>query len=172
MVVGCCLPTRYAVAQDGQISSATSIPSVEDPRTDAVRKQLQANYDEMGAGFAVYDIDAATKYFAKDYKIIGKTNRKQTLHKLRELYHRLLNNALSSQMKTTITLCTLKGDTATVQTHMQLAVHVRREDGSEAYIEGDDLSRDFWVKRNGAWQVKQSRDFDFTITLNGQKLIE
>jgi len=173
IIIMACFPSPWCAAvQDSPVSSATTIPTTEDPRTTDVRKQLQTYYDEMGAGFAHFNMIDATKYFSKDYRSVDKFNRKRTLHHKRELYQRLLSRALESQMKTTITLCTLKGDTATVQTRVQIYAHIRRDDGMEAVVEGEDLSRDFWVRQGSIWVIKQSRDFDFTITVNGQKVIE
>ena len=168
LLVGIVSPHKV-IAQE---STATSIPTVEDPRTAEIKKLLQSYYDEMGEGMAQYDVNRATRYYSLDYRSVDKQGTKKTLSDIKRTYKSFLSRAYSAKMVTEITLCTVKGDPATTQTHMKIAIHARRDDGIELMIEAEDHSRDFWMKRKDKWLVKQSRDFDFTIYLNGKKVIE
>jgi len=163
-----CLPLAPPAAAQDTVSSATTISGTDDPKSAEIRKELQGYYDEMGESFAQFDVEGATKYFAADYRSVGKSSGKNTRHEMRALYQKLVGHAMRSEMKTEITLCTVKGDTATVQTHMKLRTVLRRDDGVDVLMDADDLSRDFWMKRKGVWQIKQARDFDFTIKRNGE----
>lgn len=147
-------------------------PVTEDPKTAALRKEIQGYYDGMDAATGRLNINDAFKYIAPDCKIIMRDGKKITLKALKENWEMLYRRSLKSNIKTEITQFSTKGDTATVETRSLAMLRFRNDNGIETDFEANILSRDFWMKTKGVWRIKQTRESDRTIKINGQTIQE
>lgn len=165
------LPTllhRPAVAQQTLPPIA---PAPEDPKTAALRKQIQGYYDEMDRAIEQKDSKVGFKYIAPDCKIIMRDGQKMSLKALKETWDILNRRSIKTTQSSEITVFTQKGETATVEMRSTTLMRVRNDNGIENDLEAAGQGRDFWVKTKAGWRIKQTRETDRTLKLNG-KIIE
>lgn len=147
-------------------------PVTQDPKTVELHKLLQSYYAGMDEATGRLNINDSFKYIAPDCKIILRDGQKISMKNLRENWEMIYRRALKSQVKTEITQFSSKGDTATVETRSIALLRIRNDSGIESDFEADVQSRDFWMKSKGVWRIKQTRESDRTIKVNGQTIQE
>lgn len=157
-------------------SAQEALPSIqsttEDPRTAELRKEIEGNYRKMDRAWERFDVNAAVQFMPMDYTYVYKSGKKGNLSSHKATWRKLVSKSMGIKMNTEINVFTVKGDTITVETRKVLGVKMRRDDGIEYYGDGFQQDRDFWIKRNGKWIIKQTRIYDFTVNINGQLIKE
>ncbi len=167
------LMTTPASAQDTLIPKPMPCPSLaEDRKVAELRKEIEGNYRKMDRAWERFDVNAAVQFMPVDYSYIDKTGKNHTLSDHKDSLRKLVRRATDVKINTEVNVFTMKGDTITVETRKVLWVKTRREDGIETYRDAFQQNRDFWIKKNGKWLIKQTRIFDFTIKINGQLIKE
>jgi hypothetical protein len=161
-----------APSADAQETSPPITRYTEDTPATELRKQIEENYRKMDRAWERYDVNAAVQFMPMDYTYIVRGGKKLTLSDHKSTWRKIVSRALGVKLNTEINVFTVKGDTITVETRKVIAVKMRRDDGSQVYADGFQQDRDFWIKRNGKWIIKQTRIYDFTLNMNGQLIKE
>ncbi|MBC8139336.1 MAG: hypothetical protein H8F28_25960 [Fibrella sp.] len=160
---------HLAVAQDTLPSIS---PTTEDPKAATLRKQIQGYYNEMDKATERLDMDGGFKYIAPDCKVILRDGMKVNVKTLKETSSMIYRRSIKTQIKTEITQFMMKGETATVETRSTSLMRLRGDNGIESDLDAVGQSRDFWMKTKGGWRIKQSRETDRTLKINGQIIQE
>lgn len=145
---------------------------VEDPKNAELRKEIEENYRKMDRAWERFDVNAAVQFMPMDYTYIVRGGRKLTLSDHKDSLRKLLRRSTNVKINTEVNVFTVKGDTITVETRKVLEVKGRQDNGLETFRDASQQNRDFWIKRNGKWLLKQTRIYDFTIKINGQLIKE
>lgn len=144
----------------------------EDPKATELRKLLQSYYEQMDEASGRLNMADSIKYIAPDCKVILRDGSKVTLKSLKDSLQTIYNRATKVQTKTEINVFSTKGDTATVETRTVQTMRLRGDNGIESDVEATGASRDFWMKTKTGWRIKQTRESDRTIKVNGQIIQE
>ncbi len=147
-------------------------PASEDPKATALRQLIQNYYNEMDRATERFDMNGGFKYIAPDCKIILRDGTKMSVKTIRENATMIYRRAIKSQIKTEITQFSTKGDTVTVETRSTSLMRIKNDNGVESDLDATGQSRDFWMKTKNGWRIKQSRESDRTIKINGQIIQE
>jgi hypothetical protein len=149
--------------------SISPLPAAtEDPKTAELRKQIQGYYDEMSKASTRLDMDGAFKYISPDCKFILRDGMKVNFKTVKDTSKMFYSRATKVEDKYEITQFSTKGDTATVEHKSTTLLRIRNDNGIESDLEVNAQSRDFWMKQKGKWLIKQSRETDRTLKVNGQ----
>src|SRR5258708_2830643 len=143
----------------GALVLALAAPATADDA--AVKKELMANFNKATKQFKAKDIKGFMSMYTDDFKGKGPTGAAQTKASIEKEMKEAMDTTKSldkSELK--ISKCTVKGDTAQVESSMTLGMKVvdaKGEMGTKGKTH--DLlmvenAKETWVKTKSGWKVK------------------
>jgi ketosteroid isomerase-like protein len=134
------------------------------------RAAIQKVLDGWNAAAARKDIAGMFAHHTPDHVSFGSDGTKEPLADVRAQFVRILPTIRKAEGKTVIRSLTLKGDTATVVTDSVGTVVFAADPKTKGETTFRTVSseRTLWVKRNGAWLEKESRELSSTSTADGK----
>ncbi len=140
-----------------------SVQAQEDPKA-----AFEARYTAMCTAMLAKDRAATEKLLATDYEstdIRGEVhNRAEVLNKLAELPPEMAN----MKPETKVLTVKVSGDTAAVDSQMNLQMKRPDENGEEMTLDIAVVSADTWVNRGGVWLLQKSVQKEMTVSKDGE----
>ena len=140
-----------------------SVQAQEDPKA-----AFEARYTAMSTAMLAKDRAATETLLAPDYEstdIRGEVhNRAEVLNKLAELPPEMAN----MKPKTKVLTVKVSGDTAAVDSQMNLQMKRPDENGEEMTLDIAVVSADTWVNRGGVWLLQKSVQKEMTVSKDGE----
>jgi ketosteroid isomerase-like protein len=135
----------------------------------AVRKALQARYEQFSAAFKRKDVKAVLALGTPDFTwkladgrvLNARASEKAMQEQLGEV------KAVHS-MTTRIDKLQVEGLTATVWTTGTVQATVAGEAGKTHKLVSTGKSKDVWVNKGGKWLIKRVEDFSQSMTIDGR----
>ncbi|GEM_PF-2917885 len=148
-----------------------TLPSLllADAEEDRAKALIQSIYDEWNAALKKRDLPAFERNHTSDYIYIDRKGTKRPLKHLIAEIRGLLPKLDAREAETKIESIKVKGETATVEMEEKAFLFLKREDGTSARVEVQTYGRDFWVRRNGKWLLKQSRTLEEKMLMDGRE---
>lgn len=140
-----------------------SVQAQEDPKA-----AFEARYTAMSTAMLAKDRVATEALLAADYEstdIRGEVhNRADVLDRLAQLPPEMAN----MKPETKVLTVKISGDTAAVDSQMNLQMKRPDENGEEMTLDIAVVSADTWVNRGGAWLLQKSVQKEMTVSKDGE----
>ena len=121
------------------------------------RKAIQAQYDTRSAAALKKEVAGSLAINAPEFVAIGLKGDKRTLAQLKPQLTQVFASIKSYTIRTKITNCVVKDDSATVKTLDRVTIVGKNTQESEA------TSEDLWIRKNGQWLRTQNKLLSSTI---------
>ena len=144
---------------------------------EAVRKNIQAQYDRMSDGFLRKDARPLMQMLAPDFTNAGRGGGKQTREAFVKQFQEMFGTVRrversSSKIKT----CQLKNGNAVVEvnTRMKMTAFDKTgmwgSKGKDVTIEGDMMDRETWARYGSRWLIRHSQTLGGKFMVNGKPM--
>lgn len=149
----------------------TPTPS-DDPATASARQAIQDIYAEWDNAFMARDAKGYLSHYAPDFVVINPKGQRGNIQSewvgVNVLYA-LLDRII--EYHTDIDKLTVTGDTAILLTHTLGDVIVKHpRTGQKAQGTVEVRERSFWIKKDGAWLIKQEHTLEEEVRVNGRPI--
>jgi ketosteroid isomerase-like protein len=140
------------------------------PAQNRARREIAATYAKMARAMMRKDLPTLSAIEAADYQAFTKAglsrSREQDLETTRRLF--LLVKQFP-KMQSKILSLTWRGPDAVVMAQTT-PVSIMNQAGKTGRMEGVVITRDYWSRSAGGWQIRQSVEREGKVWLNGQRV--
>jgi len=136
-------------------------------KTDAVRKQLVANYKLVSKGFENNNLDKVANLMTDDYVEVmnGRSaNKKEIIAQVKRLAGQMHNSKWTRSIRT----LTLSGNTAVAIVDGKFSAQMSDPHGGSHVFDQNAVTKDTWIKTPKGYRLKRSDVTSMKMTMDGK----
>ncbi|MDR3689175.1 MAG: nuclear transport factor 2 family protein [Fimbriimonas sp.] len=135
--------------------------------TDDVKKQLDANYEALGAAFKRKDMGAFAKFYADDFVSLDAKGKSISRSNVLSTLGSEMKVATSVEWKRKVTKVTVSGGLATATVSGYFAATLPMPDKKSHKIQVRTLNENVWKRVGHSWLMKRSKPISSTLVQDG-----